>query len=94
MVNTVRGLLTGLSQQEKSAGWFSSIPDGTFLNHVKVNNGMAMINLNDNLNNVGGSCLVSAIRAQIEQTLLQFSYINAVTICVDANCQPDEILQP
>ena len=94
MVNTVRGLLTPLSSDELAQGWSSSIPLGTYLRNVVIKDGVAKITLSANLNKVAGSCAVTAARAQIEKTLLQFSYINSVEICVDDNCNQDEILQP
>jgi len=94
VINTVRGLLTPLSSEELKAGYLSSIPEGTYLRSVGIENGVAKVVLSSALNNVAGSCRVMAIRSQIEKTLLQFSYIKSVDICIDANCNQDEILQP
>ena len=52
----------------------------------------AFANFNNELNKAAGSCLVSAIRAQIENTLLQFEGINNVVISVEG--KTEEILQP
>lgn len=94
VVDTVIGLLTPLTEEEKQAGYSSSIPPGTLLTNVNVNNGTAIINFNAALNKIAGSCAVTAARAQIEQTLLQFPYINSVIICAGGNCNEDEIMQP
>ncbi|MFA5029869.1 MAG: GerMN domain-containing protein [Patescibacteria group bacterium] len=94
VVNAVRGLLAPLTEAEQADGWVSNIPAGAALSYVKVENGMAIANFNSALGQVGGSCAVAAIRAQIERTLTQFSYIKAVTICVNGNCNQEEILQP
>jgi len=41
---------------------------------------------------VGGSCRVTAIRSQIEQTLKQFSTVQSVIISIDN--RTEDILQP
>lgn len=94
VINTVRGLLTPLSESEKAAGWVSSIPPSTFLKYVTITNGAAKVNFTAGLNQISGSCAVTAARAQITQTLLQFPYVTSVVICVEDNCNQDEILQP
>lgn len=94
VINTVRGLLTPLSENEMSADWLTSIPDNTYLKNVIIKDGTAQVVFSSALKNMAGSCRVLAIRSQIEKTLLQFSYIKSVKICIDNNCQQDEILQP
>ncbi|MEI6627693.1 MAG: GerMN domain-containing protein [bacterium] len=94
IVNTVRGLLSPLTETEKNDGYFSSIPTGTYLNYVKINNGIATVSLSDKLNTLAGSCAVSNARAQIESTLKQFPNVTSVVICINDNCQQDTILQP
>jgi len=95
LLNSVLGLLEPLSAKEKEAGYLSAIPDGTILKYVKLeDSGTAVVNFSGNLNKSAGSCAVTAIRAQISQTLLQFSAVKSVVICIDGNCNQDEILQP
>ncbi len=95
VINTIRGLLTTLTPEEKDQGFITNIPVGTMLKTVKVSDkGVAEVNFTASLNNIGGSCAVSAARAQIEQTMKQFPQVKSVLICVDGNCQQDEILQP
>lgn len=94
VINTVRGLLTPLSEDETKAGWLSNIPAGTYLRSVTIVNGVAEVVFSSALSNVAGSCRVMAIRSQIEKTLLQFPYIKSVSICIDNNCHQDQILQP
>lgn len=93
-INTARGLLTPLTQKEKAAGWVSSIPDGTTLKNIRINGNSAIVNFGSTLSKAAGSCAVTAIRSQVEKTMKQFKYIKVVVICVEGNCQPDEILQP
>ncbi|OGY51004.1 MAG: hypothetical protein A3B89_02420 [Candidatus Buchananbacteria bacterium RIFCSPHIGHO2_02_FULL_40_13] len=94
VINTVRGLLTPLTDSEISQGWLTSLPVGTNLKYVKIKNGLAEVSLSSALRNVAGSCRVLAIRSQIEKTLLQFPYIKSVKICIENDCNQDEILQP
>jgi len=84
-------LLKGVNGAEKDAKLFSSIPEGTVLQSIKIENGIAYADFN-NLLNAGGSCRVAAIRSQIERTLKQFPTISRVVISVDGNS--DEALQP
>ncbi|MFA5048035.1 MAG: GerMN domain-containing protein [Patescibacteria group bacterium] len=94
-VNTIRNLLMPLSAEEKSRGFVSSIPEGTMLKRlVLLPGGVAEVHFTATLGRMGGSCATAAVRAQIEATLKQFPYIKTVNICVEDNCQQDEILQP
>lgn len=72
----------------------TSIPDGTQLISLKVSGGTATAIFSPELENYGGgSCNVQAIRAQIEQTLKQFSSVKNVVISVEGKT-PEETLQP
>lgn len=87
----VEELLKGVTEAEKDAKLFSSIPEGTVLQNIKIENGTAYVDFN-NLLNAGGSCRVAAIRSQIEGTLMQFPTVSRVVISVDGNSE--EALQP
>lgn len=89
----INELLDGPTSSEQDAGYVTSIPSGVELNSIRVENGTAFADFSEELNNVGGSCLVTAIRAQIEETLMQFSTVNDVIISVEGG-DPDEALQP
>lgn len=93
-VSAVIGLLRPLSEVEKQTGWNSAIPAGTYLMEIKIESGTADVYLAGEIASLAGSCAVTAARAQIEQTLKQFSYVDEVNICVNSNCRQDEILQP
>jgi spore germination protein GerM len=84
--------LAGPTAAEKQAGYVSSIPAGVRLNSIRVENGTAFADFSSELNQGGGSCLVTAIRAQIEKTLEQFSTVNKVEISVAGDT--DDVLQP
>ena len=72
----------------------TAIPKNTVLKSLLIlPNGTAEADFNQTLHSgVSGSAQVSAIREQIEKTLLQFSTINSVIISVDG--ESEEVLQP
>lgn len=95
IVNTVRGLLAPLSAEEQAQGFSSAIPANTFLQYVRLDgNGNMEANFSGQIAKAAGSCAVTAIRAQITQTLMQFANVKTVTICINGNCKQDEVLQP
>jgi len=89
----VEELLKGPSAQEKEKGFFTSVNSGVKIQKLTIENGIARIDFDEQLENgVGGSCKVSAIRAQITQTLKQFSTVEGVIISI--NGRTEDILQP
>lgn len=86
-------LLVGPTLEEKSAGYFTSINPSVKLNSISIQAGKARVDFNGQLEQaVGGSCRVSAIRSQIEDTLRQFPTVKEVVISV--NGRTEDILQP
>ena len=86
-------LLQGPSQEEKDQGFYTSLNQGVIIQSLSVVDGIARVDFNDQLEfQVGGSCLVSAIRAQITETLKQFSTVREVVISI--NGRVEDILQP
>ena len=86
-------LIKGLTETEKAEGFSTAINPGTSIRGLKISDGTARVDFDDNLENgVAGSCRVAAIRAQIEDTLKQFPTVNKVIISV--NGRTDDILQP
>jgi hypothetical protein len=72
----------------------TAIPNGTDLVSLSVSHQTATVVFSRELENYGGgSCYASAIRAQIEKTLTQFSTVNNVVISVPGKT-PEETLQP
>lgn len=95
ILNSVLALLEPLVASEKESGYVSVIPDGTLLKSVKLDDsGVATVTFAGNLDKAAGACAVTAIKAQIKDTLLQFASVKTVVICINDNCQEDEILQP
>ncbi|KKQ80408.1 MAG: hypothetical protein UT02_C0009G0006 [Parcubacteria group bacterium GW2011_GWC2_38_7] len=90
---TVNQLLLGPSKSEEQNGYKNLIPAETRLNFVKFSNGVMQVDFDKTLDqNIGGSCLVSAIRAQIESTVRQWPEVKEVLISIDG--VSDTILQP
>ena len=86
-------LLKGVNEEEKNQGYFTNINPNVTIQSLKIENGIAYVDFNEQLEfQVGGSCRVSAIRAQITQTLKQFSTIKDVIISI--NGRKEDILQP
>lgn len=86
-------LLKGPSLPERQEGYFTSLPPEVIINDLIIQDGVARVDFNDNLERgVGGSCRVLAIRTQIEKTLKQFPSIKEVKISI--NGRTEDILQP
>jgi spore germination protein GerM len=88
----LEALLQGPTVTERDQGLLTNIPAGTALNSLTIENGVAQADFNQTLNQISGSCRVQAVRAQIEQTLLQFPTVNQVEISI--NGETETILQP
>ncbi len=86
-------LLKGATEQEKAAGFFTSINPDVKIEKLTIEDGVARVEFDEQLEfQVGGSCRVSAIRAQITQTLKQFPTVKEVIISI--NGRTEDILQP
>ncbi|OGY44355.1 MAG: hypothetical protein A2731_00095 [Candidatus Buchananbacteria bacterium RIFCSPHIGHO2_01_FULL_39_8] len=86
-------LLQGPTEQDKADGYFTSINQGVEIQSLTIQDGIAMVDFDQQIEfQVGGSCRVSAIRAQITETLKQFPTVNQVIIAVDG--RTEDILQP
>lgn len=84
-------LLAGPTSEERVQGYSTQIPSGTKLNKVTVAGGIARADFSSELNTAAGACRVTAIRAQIERTLKQFSTVKSVIITVNGK---GDALQP
>lgn len=90
---SIKQLLAGPTDEEQSLGYFTSINPNVKLQKISIENGIAYVDFDEQLDtNVGGSCRVTAIRAQITETLKQFPTINDVVISI--NGRTEDILQP
>lgn len=89
---TINQLLAGPTIAEKTGGYVSSINTSTRLISLDITNGTAHADFSAGLNNIAGSCAVQMARAQIENTLKQFSTVTEVIISI--NGEIEGILQP
>lgn len=86
-------LLKGPTQQDKDQGYLTNINDGVLIQSLNITDGTAFVDFNDQLEfQVGGSCRVAAIRAEITETLKQFPTVQNVIISI--NGRTEDILQP
>lgn len=89
----INALLNGITAEEKAAGYYNSINTGVKLQKLVIKDSTAYADFDEQLEaGVGGSCRVANIRAQITQTLEQFSSIKNVAISI--NGRSADILQP
>jgi len=92
----IEELLKGPTQEEIKSGYYTNINSGVKLNDIsiqKTNPPSALVDFDEQLQfQVGGSCKVGAIRAQITETLKQFPSIENVIISI--NGRTEDILQP
>jgi hypothetical protein len=86
-------LLRGPTDAEKADGFFTSINPGVKIQKLTIENGVAKVDFDETLERqVGGSCRVFAIRAEITETLKQFPTVKSVIISIDG--RTEDILQP
>jgi len=89
----IEALLRGATEDEIAQGYVSNIPLGVRLQKITIENGVVKVEFDEQLEfQVGGSCRVAAIRAQIIQTLKQFPTVQEVIISI--NGRTEDILQP
>jgi len=86
-------MLNGPTPEEEERGFFSSINPGVRLLGLEIRSGRAIADFSRDLEEgVAGSCMVEAIRAQIERTLQQFPGIEEVEIRIEG--RTEDVLQP
>lgn len=91
--SATEALLRGATEEEANKGFINTIPIGVRLSKITIENGIAKVDFDDRLEyQVGGSCRVAAIRAQIVDTLKQFPTVKEVVVSV--NGRTEDILQP
>ena len=88
----LEALLRGATEEEKIQGFISNINPGVRIQKLTIKDGKAEVDFSSQMDQVGGSCRVSAIRAQITETLKQFPTVATVVISVDG--RTEDILQP
>lgn len=88
----LQALRQGPTEEEKQAGYYSSLNPNTRLHKLWISQGVATVDwFNDLTRGVGGSCRVIAMAAEITETLKQFPTVKSVKILVDGK---EDQLQP
>jgi len=91
--SALEALLRGATQEETNQGFVSNINSGVRIQGLTVEEGIAKADFDEQLEfQVGGSCRVAAIRAQIVETLEQFPTVDSVIVSI--NGRTEDILQP
>ncbi|PIR72334.1 MAG: hypothetical protein COU42_01560 [Candidatus Nealsonbacteria bacterium CG10_big_fil_rev_8_21_14_0_10_36_24] len=86
-------LLRGETQEEINQGFVSNINSGVRIQSLTIEDGVAKIDFDEQMEfQMGGSCRVAAIWAQITETLKQFPTIDSVEVSI--NGRTEDILQP
>ncbi|MBL7142549.1 MAG: GerMN domain-containing protein [Candidatus Pacebacteria bacterium] len=86
-------LLKGPTAEEEKEEFFSNINKGVKIQSLTIEEGTAKVDFDEQLEfQVGGSCRVTAIRAEITETLKQFDTVDNVIISIDG--RTEDILQP
>ena len=88
---TLQRLLEGPNEEEKNEGYSTSIQEGTTLNSLHIEEGVAYADFSSELD-VSGSAWVTMVRGQIENTLLQFESVDDVVISIEG--ETEDVLQP
>ncbi len=90
---SLEALLRGSTEEEINQGFISTINPGVRIQKLTIEGGLAEVDFDEQLEyQVGGSCMVAAIRAQIVDTLKQFPTVKEVIISI--NGRTEDILQP
>jgi len=83
--NTIAALLVGPSEAELGAtpAMYTLVPEGTRLLDLRVDNGIATIDLSGEFESGGGSASAKGRLAQVVYTLTQFAHISGVRFEID-----------
>jgi len=91
--SALKALIGEISPSDVEKGYDTALNLGIIVKKWSLEDGAARVDFNEALEQgVGGSCKVSAIRAQITETLKQFSSVKEVVISIDG--RTEDILQP
>ncbi|MGA7616127.1 MAG: Gmad2 immunoglobulin-like domain-containing protein [Thermoanaerobaculia bacterium] len=88
----LEALMSGPTPAEKAEGYSNPFPPGSAVESLEIANGVAIVDFNERLKNVGGSCRAQAIRAAVENTLRAMHTVDRVEI--RAGGSEAEALQP
>ncbi|MEO8215617.1 MAG: Gmad2 immunoglobulin-like domain-containing protein [Acidobacteriota bacterium] len=89
---SVLALIAGPTAEEQDRGFTNPFPEGSSLNSVAIANGVATVDFNEVLENVGGSCRAQAIRASVTRTLQDLPGLRQAIITAAGS--QEQALQP
>lgn len=79
-------LIHGLSPKESDAGYATALPGFLRMPRIAISQGTATVDFSQDAKDLlSDACRLKAFRAQVEQTLYQFSNISGVAVSVDGN---------
>jgi spore germination protein GerM len=91
-------LLKGPTADELKLGYLTSIPEGVKLNTISqreaANGHQVLLDFSSQMNTAAGSCRVTSIRAQVEQTAKAIDPQTPTEVILSVNGNTDEALQP
>lgn len=91
--NSLSELIKGPTDKEIGQGYYTSLNPGVRILGIRNESGTVYADFSRELEEgVAGSCRTMAIRAQINETLLQFDGVKEVVILVEGS--PGSVLQP
>ncbi len=73
-------LIAGPTRFEQAQGFSSEFPRGALVDSIDIDGSTVIVDFSPEMQNVGGSCRVQAIRTSMEKTLTQLPNIDRVTI--------------
>ncbi len=87
-------LLKGPSETEKKEGYYTTIPEGTKINSIKIDNGTIAVDFSKDLNLGGGSCDMAQRRSQIENTVNNLPALKERKFIISVEGDDEKVLQP
>lgn len=81
----VEALIAGPVEAEKRKGAVAPFPSGSRVRSVNLRDGVATIDFNERLQNVGGSCQAQMIRKAVTRTLLAVPTVKKVVITAEGS---------
>jgi spore germination protein GerM len=86
----IRALLEGPTEDERAAGMFSNIPEGTTFLGLEIDSGVATVDLSKEYASGGGSLSMFMRLAEVVFTLTQFPTVDGVSFKLDG--EPIDVL--
>jgi hypothetical protein len=77
---TVEALMAGPSMAEMKRGLSAPFPRGASIRGVNLRDGVAIVDFDESMRNVGGACRAQALRAMIEKSLGDIAGVKSVEI--------------